>query len=249
MGIVAVGGQEPPEGVLHGSGGGGIDVALDRRQVHDALAHEEIGEAQPSGVDALEHAHLGLGLVGHPLHIALFKVVEHGDAVAPKDRQVVVQILAFESAGHHGLVLHADQLVITARLQRQHRALQLPGRGVRAGEGVMPGDVVLQDHRLALRQIALHLGQPQQAVVILQHRAGAGVQDGHPGARRHRGAPSMRPTGMIWACIAEPVSILPQPRARVNIRCPFLNVRAAASGRWRQSSAGRHSCRCARCSR
>ena len=69
--------------------------------------------------------------------------------VALEDRHVVVEVLALERVGHHGLVLDADLIGEAAPRERLNRALELPRRRVGAREREVPRDVVLQDGRLA----------------------------------------------------------------------------------------------------
>ena len=145
MGVVAVVAEQAAEGVLHRAGGRGVDVALDRRQVDDVLAAEVVGDADALGEDLVQRQHLRLRAGRAPSACLRAEVVAHRDAVVPADRHVAVQVLALEGVGDHGLVLHADQVGETGILQRQYRALELPGSGVGAGHGIMPGDVVLED--------------------------------------------------------------------------------------------------------
>jgi len=209
--VVPVVVQQAPEGVLHGARRGGIDVALDGRQVHDALAGEIVGDADALRVDAVQRVHPGGGLVAHPVHVAVFKVVQDGDAVALEDRDIVVQILALEGRGHHGAVLDADLLRVASPRERPDGALQLPGRGVRAGERVVPRDVVLQDHRAVGRQELLDAGQPDEAVVIVEDGFGRGAQNGYLGSRRH---------GCSWLCGCLPTGALYNGRQGETNRSP-----------------------------
>ena len=62
-----------------------------------------------------------------------------------EDGHIAVQVFAFEGIGDHGLVLHADQVIETGLAQGQDGAFQLPGGGVGAGHGEMPGDVIFED--------------------------------------------------------------------------------------------------------
>ena len=186
MRVVPVGAQQPAEGVLHRAGGGGVDMGFHRRQVDDVLAEEIIGDADSLFEDLIQHQHLRLGLVFHPGHIFLAEIVFHRDAVMAEDRDEPVQVLALEGVGHHRLILHADQVVETRLLQREDGALQLPGGGIRAGQRIMPGDVVLQDRGHPGRErlgAARHL---EQALIIRQHGLRRGSQYRNFGFRRHR---------------------------------------------------------------
>ena len=166
VGVVAVGAEEPSEGVLHRSGGYCVDVALNRRQMNNVLAEEVVGDADASGIDAIQHQHLGFGLVGHPGHIPVLEVVENRDVVVAEDGHVMVQVLTFEGVDHHRLVLHTTQVGEASLVQGQHRALQLPGRGVGAGHRVVPGDVVFENGgRFRVEGLA-YLGQFQQPFVV-----------------------------------------------------------------------------------
>ncbi len=55
MGVVPVGVEQPAEGVLHGPGGGGVDVALHRWKMNDVLAEEVVGDADALGIDAVQY--------------------------------------------------------------------------------------------------------------------------------------------------------------------------------------------------
>jgi hypothetical protein len=136
--------SRPAERVLHRAGGGRVDVTLDRRQVHDVLADEEVGDLNPLGENFVEDAHARARAIGHPRHVFWFEVELHRHVVRAKDRDVVVQVLAFERVGDDGLVLHAGELAEPFAAQRADRALELPRRRVRGGERVVPRDVVLR---------------------------------------------------------------------------------------------------------
>jgi len=60
--IVPVGSKEAAEGVFHGSGGGGIDVALNRRQMNDVLANKVIRYLDTSGKTLSSVSILALGV-------------------------------------------------------------------------------------------------------------------------------------------------------------------------------------------
>ena len=138
MRIVPVCGQQAAEGVLHGSGGGGVDVALDRGQMNDVFTDEKIRYLNALGKDIVQRQHLGLGRIRNPLHIAVAEVIKDRDIVFLEDGDVVIEVLAFEGVGDDGLVLHANQILIAALLQSLDGAFQLPGRGVRARKRVVP---------------------------------------------------------------------------------------------------------------
>ena len=149
VGVVAPRVQEAPERILHRAGRRRVDVALGRRQMDDVLAEEEIGNVDAFGIDALQHAHRRLRLVGHPRHVFFDEVVEDRDAVAFDDRHVVIQILALEGVGDDRLVLNADLIGEPAPRQRLNRPFELPRRRVRRRERKVPRDVVLENRRLA----------------------------------------------------------------------------------------------------
>jgi hypothetical protein len=143
----------------------------------------------PSGIDAVEHHHLGLGLVDRPRHVAGLEVVEHRDVVLLEDRDVVVEVLALEGVGDHGLVLHADLVLESLGAQGADGPLELPRRGVRAGEREVPGDVVLEDGRRALVHRRLDPGEIEEALMIAQDGLGCGA-DHSDLAFAHGGAKS-----------------------------------------------------------
>ena len=89
-----------------------------------------------------------------------------------EDRHVTVQVLALEGVGDHGLVLHADQVVEACLAQGQDGAFELPGGGVGAGHGEMPGDVVLEDRGQAGLERLRSARQLEQALIVVQHGGG-----------------------------------------------------------------------------
>ena len=80
----------------------------------------------------------------------------------------MVQVLALEGVGDDGLVLHAGDVGVAGVLEREDRALQLPGRRVRARERVVPGDVVLQDGRRAGASALGISGEGAQALDVVE---------------------------------------------------------------------------------
>ncbi len=122
MSVVTILGKQSAEGVLHGAGGRGVHVGLDRRQVYDVLANEIIGDADAFGVDVVESQHFCLRLVRYPGHVFFTEVVAHGNGMPLEDRHVTVQIFALKSIGDHGLILDAHQVLETCLAQRQDAA-------------------------------------------------------------------------------------------------------------------------------
>jgi hypothetical protein len=122
--VVPVRREEAAEGVLHRAGGRGVDVALDRRQVQDVLAEEVVGDADARAGRCVEHVHLRLGLVLHPLHVLVLEVVEDRDVVLLEEREVVVEVFALEGVGHHRLVLDAGDVLEALLLEGEDGALR-----------------------------------------------------------------------------------------------------------------------------
>ena len=110
MGVMPLGGEKPAECVFHRAGGGGVDVTLDGRKVHDIFAEEILGHQDTVGKDAMKDVHLSFRPVLDPAHVALLEVVEHRDVVLLEKGQVVVQVFAFEGVGDDRLVLHAGDV-------------------------------------------------------------------------------------------------------------------------------------------
>ena len=181
VGVVPPRVEQSAERVLHCAGGGGVDVALGRRQVDDVLAEEVVGDVNALGEDAVEHAHLRLRLVAHPRHVAVLEVVEDGDPVLLENRDVVVEVLALERVGDDGLVLDAAQVAVAGAVQRADRALELPRRRVGPWEREVPGDVVLEDRRLARGERGLDAGQADEAIDVLKNGLGRDADDGDLG--------------------------------------------------------------------
>ncbi len=184
MRVVAPRVQQAAERVLHRAGGRGVDVALGRRQVDDVLAEEEVGDVDPLGIDALQHAHPRFRLVADPAHVLVLEVVEDGHLVALEDRHVVIQVFAFEGVGHDRLVLHADLIAEAAARQRLNRAFELPRRRVGRREREVPRDVVFQNRRLAGRQRRRHPGQLHETIDVGQDAVGCDSEDGDSGLQR-----------------------------------------------------------------
>ena len=144
----------------------------------DVLAEEELGDGDPLGVDLGQHQHLPLGLVGDPLEVVLEAVVAHRHVVLVEHGQVAVQPLPLLGIGDHRVVLHADLVGVAVGAELLDRPLELPGGGVRPGEGEVPGDVVLEDRGGAGSQMALDLGQLHGAPGVLEDGLGSGLQYG-----------------------------------------------------------------------
>ena len=101
--------------------------------------------------------------------------------VALEDRHVVVQVLALEGVGDDRLVLHADLVGEAAARQRLNRAFELPRRGVRRREREVPGDVVLEDRRLAGRERVGHAGELDEAIDVRKDGVGRDSENGDSG--------------------------------------------------------------------
>jgi len=89
----------------------------------------------PSGKMRGKTWHARLGLVLDPAHVAFLEVVENRYVILAEERHVVIEILALEGVGHHGLVLHAGDVGVPRGLQGLDGSLHLPGRGVGARNG------------------------------------------------------------------------------------------------------------------
>jgi len=189
--IVALCVQQSAKGVLHGACGGRVDMAFDCWQVDDALALEILGHEDALRENAVQHVHAGLGLVDLPLDVRILKVVQDGDVVAPEDRHIVVEVFALESIGHHRLVLDAYLSGIAASLQGEDCALQLPGGGIRTGKRQVPGDIVLEDDGVAGGEIAFHLCQFDQAIIVIQDGFRLRLEHRHPRTCGHSVCPCL----------------------------------------------------------
>src|SRR5579859_5481457 len=148
--------QQTTEGILHRAGGRRVDVALDRGKMDDIFAGEEVWNVDAFGENFVQHAHSGFRLDADPLHVAIFEVVEHGDAIASEDGHVPVQIFALECVRYDRFVLDAYQIIEAVGVQAADSALELPGSGVGGGEGKVPADVVLEDGRRPGREMVPH---------------------------------------------------------------------------------------------
>ena len=131
--------------------------------MNDVFADEIIGNADSVGKDLVQNAHARLGLVDDPLHVLVLEVEQDGDVVGAEDGLVVVEIFTLEGVGDHGLVLHRGDVAQPGVAQRQDGPFELPGRGVGAGEWIVPGDVVLEDGGLAGLKRVFHPRQIAEA--------------------------------------------------------------------------------------
>src|SRR5262249_34496688 len=98
------------------------------------------------------------------------EVVQDGDPVALEDRNVMIQIFALEGVGDDGLVLDADLVRKAAAREGLNGAFELPRCGVRGGKRQIPGEIVLQDGRLACGERARHTGQIDEAIDVRKNR-------------------------------------------------------------------------------
>ncbi len=188
--VVAVGREQAAERVLHGAGGRGVDMALDRRQVQDVLAEEVVGDADAVREDVVEHVHLRLGAILHPAHVLVLEVVEDGDVVLAEERDVVVEVLTLEGVGHHRLVLDAGDVFVAGLLQGQDRPFELPRRRVGRRERVVPGDVVLEDGGGARVERRLHVGELGEPLDVVEDGGGLDLEDGDLGLCHGAGMPN-----------------------------------------------------------
>jgi hypothetical protein len=79
-------GEQAAESVLHRAGGGGVDVAFDRRQMDDVFAEKIVGQVDAPGIDAVQDVHLRLGFIANPLHILRDEIETNRDVVLFKNR-------------------------------------------------------------------------------------------------------------------------------------------------------------------
>src|SRR5438128_868860 len=165
--------QQTTEGIFHSTRCGSVDVALYRRQVDDVLSLEVVGNPDPFGKDLVQNQHFRPGLESDPGHVVVLEVVEHRDAVALEDRQIAVQVFAFEGVGDDRLVLNTHQLGEAVGAQSTDGALELPRRRVRGWEREVPADVVLENGGCARGLVLLALVRRQ--VVEWQTLTGAGL--------------------------------------------------------------------------
>src|ERR1043166_5311092 len=91
-------------------------------QMDDVLAEEEVRNVDALRKDLIEHAHASLRLELNPAHIRVLEVIKDGDVVSAKDRQIAVEILAFEGVGHNRLVLHTHQVREPVSVERTNGA-------------------------------------------------------------------------------------------------------------------------------
>src|ERR1019366_2274307 len=89
----------------------------------------------------------------------------------------VVEIFALERVGNDGFVLDADLIAEPAARERLDRAFQLPRRRVGRGKREVPGDVVLEDRRLAGRERIGHAAQLEQAIDLREDGIGSDSED------------------------------------------------------------------------
>ena len=168
--VVAIRVEQAAERILHRARGRGVDMALRRRQVHDVLAVEVVGNLDAVRKDLIEDEHLRLRRVDLPLHVFVAKVELDGDLVVAKDRHVMVQVLALERVRDNGLVLHTDEILIAGLAQTDDGALKLPRRAVRRREWKVPRNVVFEDRRRGRIQVLLDVRQVHQPLVIGERR-------------------------------------------------------------------------------
>ena len=98
--------QQTPEGIFHGPGRLGINVAFHSRQVKDILPDEVIWNSDPLGINVVQGQHGRLGLIGYPLHTLRFEIEKHRNIISLKDRSIQVKAFAFMGLSHLSLVLH-----------------------------------------------------------------------------------------------------------------------------------------------
>lgn len=109
VGVMPILGDQPPEGVLHGAGGGGVAVRLDCRQVDNVPADEYLGHKY-FVEDVVHRQHLRLGLIRRPIHVRKGLKL---NAIFFKHRQPFVVVGAFPGMGDDGLILHRDEVFIS----------------------------------------------------------------------------------------------------------------------------------------
>ena len=210
VGVMPAGGQQAAEGVLHRAGRGGVDVALDGRQVDDVGAEEELRDLDAVREHLRQREHLPLRLVTHPREVVGVAVVAHRYAVAAEHAEVAVEPLALLRVGDDRVVLDAHQVGEAGGAQREDRALELPRRGVGARVRVVPGDVVLEDGGGAGGKGILHAGQLAQAPEVAENGVGPGAQHRH--AALHRAPPVART--MVPAATIHTTTVASRARSR-----------------------------------
>src|SRR4051794_5528095 len=122
----------------------------------DVFTKEEVWYVDAFRKDPVQYQHLGLGMNRHPAHVAVFEVVQNRDIVVLEYGHVAVEIFALEGIRDDGLVLHAGELIESARFECADGALQLPWRGIGSRKGEMPANVVFENGVRLWLQVVLH---------------------------------------------------------------------------------------------
>jgi hypothetical protein len=173
---------------LTGAARRGERVALHRRQVHHVLAEEIIGNEDAAGEHFVKCVQSRLWPVFQPLHVRWFEVVKHRHLITFDQRQVVIEVFTLRRIGHDALALNEGYVGEPAVAQRDQRALELPGRGVRGGERVVPGELLAHDRGPGSVQRRPKASQLTQAPNVAEDSFRSHLQDrdfglGHRGAR------------------------------------------------------------------
>ena len=180
--------EETPEGVLDRSGGRGVAVRLDGRQVNDAPAGVDGRDLDALGEDGVQLQERRLETMDLP--IDLWKRRE-GEAVTLQDRQPAVVGGPLPWVGDHGPVLDRVQAggsvpVLQHRLDHPFDLPRLAGAG---GKVFRPGQVQLDEGVAGGIHAVLVAGQPHEATVIVDHPAGVRPQGGDAGSGHAASSP------------------------------------------------------------
>ena len=80
-------------------------------QMDDVLTNKVVRDKDAFRINMVQRQHFCLRLVWDPLHLFRTKVKESWNVVMFKNRQIAIQIFAFEGIGQHGLVLDTNQVI------------------------------------------------------------------------------------------------------------------------------------------
>ena len=125
---MAVAVQQATESVLHRAGDCCENMSLNRWQVDDVLSHQGFGDEDAFRVDLVQHQEGSFGAIFHPLEVLVIQV-EAGYPILIGDKLMFVVAFCVSCVHHYGVIVNANQIVVSCVLQGAQDAFDLPGGG------------------------------------------------------------------------------------------------------------------------